>query len=178
MLPADDHIRLLIRYDITQVQGHMLRLDEATRRARFSMRVNDAFLTGYATRCLATGSVCYGYFAAGILRGVGELHLFDHSGTLPVEAAVSVEPEWRRKGVATQLLSRILQVSQRRRASQVMIACEADNVPMLALAGKFQSDILIEEDDATCVIELARHQKRTPAVAFDRQLHAAERPAA
>jgi Acetyltransferase (GNAT) family len=84
------------------------------------------------------------------LRGAGELRAVGNNiigGS--VEAAFSVELTWRRRGVGTELLSRIVRAARNRRADALYMSCLARNVAMQSLARKFSADLRFETDDLT-----------------------------
>jgi GNAT superfamily N-acetyltransferase len=84
------------------------------------------------------------------LRGAGELRAVGNNiigGS--VEAAFSVELIWRRRGVGTELLSRIVRAARNRRADALYMSCLARNVAMQSLARKFSADLRFETDDMT-----------------------------
>jgi len=74
------------------------------------------------------------------LRGAAELRSVSKKivGGL-VEAAFSVEKDWRRRGVA----------ARNRRAETIYMTCLAHNVAMQGLARKFSADLRFEADDQT-----------------------------
>jgi GNAT superfamily N-acetyltransferase len=114
------------------------------------MSVNDDFLIRYAERCFGIDDVIYGYYVDGVLRGAGELRAVGNNiigGS--VEAAFSVEKDWRRRGVGSELMSRIVRAARNRRADALYMSCLASNAAMQALAKKFSADLRFETDDMT-----------------------------
>ncbi|WP_294539876.1 GNAT family N-acetyltransferase [uncultured Rhodoblastus sp.] len=143
-------IRRLWPADLPAFREHLLRLDTQSRFDRFAMAVNDAFLIRYAERCFGIDDVIYGYYVDGTMRGAGELRAVGNNiigGS--VEAAFSVELAWRRRGVGTELMDRIVRAARNRRADGLYMSCLARNVAMQALARKFEADLLFETDDLT-----------------------------
>jgi GNAT superfamily N-acetyltransferase len=114
------------------------------------MAVNEDFLIRYAERCFGFDDLIYGYYVDGVLRGTGELRAVGNNiiGGF-AEAAFSVEQEWRRRGVGTELMSRIVRAARNRRADALYMSCLASNAAMQALAKKFSADLRIETDDTT-----------------------------
>ena len=136
--------------DLSAFREHLLRLDAQSRYDRFAMSVNDEFLIRYAERCFGIDDVIYGYYVDGVLRGAGELRAVGNNiigGS--VEAAFSVEKDWRRRGVGTELMSRIVRAARNRRADALYMSCLASNAAMQALAKKFSADLRFETDDMT-----------------------------
>jgi GNAT superfamily N-acetyltransferase len=154
-------IRRLWPADLPAFREHLLRLDAQSRFDRFAMAVNDAFLNRYAERCFGIDDVIYGYYVDGTMRGAGELRAVGHNivgGS--VEAAFSVELEWRLRGVGTELMSRIVRAARNRRADALYMSCLSRNVAMQSLARKFEADLRFETDDKT-----GRLVARTPSAA-------------
>jgi GNAT superfamily N-acetyltransferase len=143
-------VRRLWPADLPAFREHLLRLDPQSRFDRFAMAVNDAFLSRYAERCFGIDDVIYGYYVDGVMRGAGELRAVGNNiigGS--VEAAFSVELAWRRRGVGTELMARILRAARNRRADALYMSCLARNVAMQSLARKFAADLRFETDDMT-----------------------------
>lgn len=154
-------IRRLWPADLPAFREHLLRLDPQSRFQRYAMTVNDEFLVRYAERCFGIDDVIYGYYVEGTLRGAGELRAIGSNiigGS--VEAAFSVEKPWRRMGVGTELMSRIVRAARNRRAESLYMSCLANNVAMQALARKFAADLRFEEDGST-----GKLVARTPSAA-------------
>jgi GNAT superfamily N-acetyltransferase len=143
-------VRRLWPADLPAFRDHLLRLDAQSRYDRFAMAVNDEFLIRYAERCFGIDDVIYGYYVDGVLRGAGELRAVGNNiigGSL--EAAFSVEQGWRRRGVGTELMSRIVRAARNRRADALYMSCLANNKAMQGLALKFAADLHFETDDST-----------------------------
>ena len=114
------------------------------------MAVSDEFLTNYADRCFGIDDVIYGYFVDGIMRGAGELRgvgLGLDKGS--AEAAFSVEVGWRRQGVGTELMGRIIQSARSRGAETLYMSCLARNRAMQGMAKKFEAELQFDADDVT-----------------------------
>jgi len=143
-------IRRLWPADLSAFRDHLLRLDAQSRFDRFAMAVNENFLMRYAERCFGFDDLICGYYVDGVLRGAGELRAVGNNiigGS--AEAAFSVEKEWRRRGVGTELMSRIVRAARNRRADALYMSCLASNAAMQALAKKFSADLRFETDDTT-----------------------------
>src|SRR5208282_683051 len=143
-------IRRLWPADLPAFREHLLRLDAPSRFDRFAMAVNNEFLIRYADRCFGIDDVIYGYYIDGTMRGAGELRAVGNNiigGS--VEAAFSVEVAWRRRGVGTEMMARIVRAARNRRADALYMSCLAHNVAMRCLARKFSADLRFETDDVT-----------------------------
>ena len=143
-------VRRLWPADLPAFRDHLLRLDAKSRYDRYAMSCNDDFLIRYAERCFGIDDVIYGYYVDGVLRGAGELRSVGNNiigGS--VEAAFSVEMSWRRRGVGTELMSRIVRAARNRRADALFMTCLSGNVAMQGLAKKFSADLRFETDDVS-----------------------------
>ena len=143
-------VRRLWPSDATAFRDHLLRLDSQSRHDRFAMAVSDDFLTNYADRCFGIDDVIYGYFVDGVMRGAGELRgvgLGLDKGS--AEAAFSVEVGWRRQGVGTELMGRIIQAARSRGAETLYMSCLARNRAMQAMAKKYEAELQFDADDVT-----------------------------
>jgi len=147
------YIRRLWSADLPLFRDHLLRLDSESRHARFGMAVSDDFLRDYAEHCFVLNGVTFGYFVDGVIRGAGELRPlyepYDHKADRTAEAAFSVEREWRRRGVGTELLGRIIRAARNRQADELFMSCLASNRAMQNLARHFKADITFEQDQTT-----------------------------
>ena len=130
-------IRKLFATDLPLFRDHLLRLDMETRHNRFATAVNDLFLTQYAERCFANGAIVFAYIEDGVVRGAAELHPLDADDDLSAEAAFSVEPYLRRRGIGTALFRRLITAARNRGIERLRINCLAHNDAMQALARKF-----------------------------------------
>ena len=105
---GDGVIRLLWPTERDLFREHLLRLDPVTRHQRFGTAVNDAFLENYARTTFGVGGLVYAFVVDGVVRGAAELRGLDDIIALTGEAAFSVEAPWRRRGVGSQLFSRLI----------------------------------------------------------------------
>ena len=130
-------IRKLFATDLPLFRDHLLRLDMETRHNRFVTAVNDLFLTQYAERCFANGAIVFAYIEDGVVRGAAELHSLASDDDLSAEAAFSVEPHLRRRGIGTTLFRRLITAARNRGIERLRINCLAHNDAMQGLARKF-----------------------------------------
>lgn len=114
-------------------EAHLLRLDPECRRLRFGQAVRDEFLSTYARRAPSPGTVIEGAFVDGVLRGVAELRPFA-PGSRTAEAAVSVEPALRRRGIGRRLLKQLTLRARNLGIRKVVLICLPENVAMRRLA--------------------------------------------
>lgn len=143
-------VRRLWPSDLDAFRDHLLRLDAQSRFDRFAMAASDDFLRAYATRCFGIDDVIFGFFVDGVLRGASELRpVAPGAHDASAEAAFSVEPGWRRRGVGTELMERIVQAARNRNADTLYMSCLARNEAMRGLAKKFAADLQFDDDALT-----------------------------
>lgn len=154
----DETIRKLWPSDLPAFQEHLLRLDPASRTSRFAMPVSDGFLRRYAETSLtgeayARGVVVFGHFSGGGLRGAAELRPV---GRREAEAAFSVEPVCRGRGIGTALFSRLVITARNRKIKRLYMSCLIHNRAMQALARKFQAQLVFEAADVLGIVDDAQ----------------------
>ena len=136
-------IRALTKADIPQLRDHLFRLDPRSRRNRFLGIISDNYLSTYPERCCEGGAEAIGYFEGGVMRGVAEMHP-DESENSTAEVAFSVEPEFRRSGIGSELFGRLIENARERHIDHLRMNCHPQNREMQALARKFHADIAID----------------------------------
>ncbi len=137
--------RRLWQSDSQDFRGHMLRLPAESRHNRFGMGVSDDFVERYTERNIGIENVIYGFFADGVLRAVGELRPMNPQRLLGIggemEAAFSVEPEWRKLGIGSQLMQLVIRAARTRCCTTLYLSFLSGNVPMRRLALKYGAEI-------------------------------------
>ena len=145
-------LRRLYAVDEPAFASHLLRLDAAARHDRFGMGMSDAALTNYANGCFGPWDLVYGFFVDGEIRAAGELRQLVKTSFAverKAEAAFSVEYNWRRLGLGTALMRRIVRAAQNRRDATLHLMCLADNRAMQGLARKFDAELEFATDQVT-----------------------------
>lgn len=145
-------LRRLYSVDQPAYVAHLLRLDTETRHDRFGMAVSDDWLANYATGCFGPRDLVYGFFTGGEIRAAGELRQLVKNPlamTREAEAAFSVEHDWRRHGLGTLLMEKIVRAAQNRRDTSLHMMCLAQNKAMQGLARKFSADLEFGTDEVT-----------------------------
>ena len=140
-LPEGGAIRKLWMGETDAYRDHLLRLDPASRRRRFSGAVSDEFIARHAATASGVGVVVHGFFIDGTLRGAAELRRNGSALTREAEAAFSIEEPWQSHGVGTELLERTLLSARNRGIKLLQMLCLADNQRMQQLARKFEADL-------------------------------------
>ena len=144
LLPDGGVVRKLLAGEKDQYREHLLRLDLATRRARFGGAVSDDFICNYVGLSSTLNAVLHGFFVAGVLRGVAELRPVRSSVDADGEAAFSIEQPWQSHGVGSALLAQTLLAARNRRIRTLHMVCLADNKRMQQLARKFDAELTFE----------------------------------
>ena len=137
-------IRKLFATDLPLFRDHLLRLDADSRRSRFIGGVSDEFIAAYAARCFAKDAIVFGYVEDGLVRGAAELHPSEGSDLTTAEAAFSVEPEFRRKGLGTDLFGHLLRTARNHGVEHLRMNCLAHNEAMKALARKYKAKLVLD----------------------------------
>jgi GNAT superfamily N-acetyltransferase len=147
--PPGGIFRRLGAADVALFREHLIRLDPDTRRDRFAMGASDSFLARYAEQAFAGDAVLFGFVEAGRLRAVAELRPFD---SREAEAAFSIERDFRRRGLATELFSRLITAARNRRLRRLYMNCLAHNRAMQGLARKFSAELTFESDSVLAIV--------------------------
>ena len=137
--------RKLLRRELDLYRAHLLRLDEEARRKRFAHSVSDGFIENYAQRASDAGTIVFGYFDDGELRGVGELKCDSSKSCKTAEAAFSVETPYLNRGIATELMGHIIRSARNRGVRHLVLNCLIENAKMRAIAVKYNADLRIED---------------------------------
>ncbi len=137
--------RRLWKSDALAFRDHLLRLPPESRRDRFGMGVSEDFIENYTLCSSAIQNVIYGCFENEILRAVGELRPVNSDRALGIggdmEAACSVEPDWRNRGVGSQLMQLVLRAAEVRCCRTLYLSFLTSNTAMRRLAMKFDAEI-------------------------------------
>lgn len=148
--------RKLLPVDHTAFEAHLLALDPESRRSRFGMAANDAFLEQYAARCITLNAIIHGAFLDDRLIGVAELRPLGTLFSGEAEIAFSVEAGWRNCGIGTELFARTLRSARNRGYERLYMSCLRHNAPMRSLARKFSAEIIVELDESVALVEAPR----------------------
>jgi RimJ/RimL family protein N-acetyltransferase len=127
-------IRRLLASETYLLREHLQRLDGDARHRRFGHDVSDDFISRYAAHAGDFGNVTFGYFVDGEVRAVAELRpdILMHRDA--GEVAFSVERPFINRGIATQLMGRIILTARNRGLRHLYLICLPDNAKMQAIA--------------------------------------------
>lgn len=150
-LVPGETIRRLWPLDVQSFRDHLRRLDRDSRYDRFGGFISDEFIESYANSCFGLDSITYGYFVDGIMRGAGELRgvgaAILHQGA--AECAFSVEKDWRRRGIGTQFMNRLVRAARNRNIDTLRLSCLSQNQAMIGLAKGFSAELSFETEETT-----------------------------
>ncbi|MBV8792734.1 MAG: GNAT family N-acetyltransferase [Pseudolabrys sp.] len=138
LLPDNGSVRKLWLGETEAYASHLLRLDNESRRRRFSGAMSDELIRRHAASATGLGTVVHGFFVDGVLRGSAELRVYQPG---EAEAAFSIELPWQSHGVGSALLERTLLSARNRGVKRLRMHCLADNQRMQQLARKFAADL-------------------------------------
>src|SRR5260370_25413207 len=123
---------------------HLLRLDAESRRNRFGGAVSDEFIQRYAEPAALDGTIIYGFFVDGVLRGAAELRPLARAGE--AEAALSVERGWQSRRVGAALLERVLLAARNPQIKHPHLICLAENRRVQQLARKVDAELTFQSE--------------------------------
>lgn len=138
-------IRRLLTSETYLLRDHLQRLDHDARHRRFAHDVSDDFISRYAARAGDFGNVTFGYFVDGEVRAVAELRpdiLMHKDGA---EVAFSVEKPFVNRGIATQLMGRVIRTARNRGLRHLILVCLPDNAKMQAIARHYGAELKVED---------------------------------
>jgi GNAT superfamily N-acetyltransferase len=127
------------------LQDFLLRLDRESRSRRFGHVVSDATLRDYVRHALEDAACVIGIAADGRLRGL--LELYSCAPARHCEAALVVEPTWRRRGLGFALLRAAMQHARDGSLGPIRLIFTRDNWPMRKLVAKADArlDLVLDE---------------------------------
>jgi GNAT superfamily N-acetyltransferase len=159
-------IRVLTRSDLPLVAAHFLRLDQPGRRERFGCPISDDDVRLYVQRLPIERGVLAGCFPDGTLRGLIEARPVAGQ-SCHWECVVSVEPEWRRKGLALGLTEKAFADARRAGASRVYMRCSTANTPGQYFLARLTGTrtLRVEDGDAVAAVDLTDPAFRAVTVA-------------
>jgi RimJ/RimL family protein N-acetyltransferase len=138
-------IRRLLTSETYLLREHLQRLDGDARHRRFGHDVSDEFISRYAAHGGDFGNVTFAYFVDGEVRAVAELRpdiLMPRDGA---EVAFSVERPFVNRGIATQLMGRVIQTARNRGLRHLVLVCLPDNAKMQAIARHYGAELKVED---------------------------------
>jgi RimJ/RimL family protein N-acetyltransferase len=139
------YYRKLRRFDAAGFEAHLLKLDDADRRARFSGNVSDEVVSTYAGSVDWPSACLLGCFDGTRLCAVAELHVDANYSARGGEFAVTVAPAYRNRGIGSELLRRTMLLARNRMIGKLHMICLIDNQPMRRMADKFHGQLDFED---------------------------------
>lgn len=142
--PWGGNIRKLWPTETPKFRDHLLRLDIASRRMRFTHAVSDSFIADYATHMGDAGSIVHAYLDNNEVRAAAELKKLGDTWGMEAEAAFSVEAAYQDKGIGSELMGRVIRSARNRGIRHLYMSCLAENAKMQAIARKHEADLKFE----------------------------------
>ena len=155
-MPSDRpafHLAPLSGGDADALLAHFLRLDERSRRLRFGVPVNDAFLVSYVRRATHGPVRRGGLFEGAALRGVAELHL-DPADPSSGEGALSLEAGYRRLGHGSRLFDALLFEAECAGVRRLELQCLRENAAMQRIARRFAARLSFDGSETKATIAI------------------------
>ncbi len=143
-LDRDGTLRKLWPAEAARFRDHLMRLDPASRRMRFSHGVSDAFIEEYASRATGPNAIAFGYIVDGEVRAAAELRKLAAHWGRDAEAAFSVERAYQNRGIGSDLMGHVIRAARNRGVAHLYMSCLADNRRMQALARKYRAQLRFE----------------------------------
>jgi RimJ/RimL family protein N-acetyltransferase len=140
--------------ELPRFREHLLRLDPLSRRDRFNGAIDDDFIIAYAKRCFADGTTVIAYVEGERVIGAAELHERADLTRPTGEIAFSVEREWQRRGIGTDLFERLIGAARGFGYELLRITTHPQNAAARAIARKFGARLRFEDGDTVGLITL------------------------
>lgn len=153
----------LTTHDRPAIVAHLLHLPTDDRVLRFSTAASDDAIIDYCGRWNFTRDIVEGATLDGRIVGIIHLPVYEERDDMVGELGVSVEPESRKRHIATRLAVRTLERARNRGLARVYIHFLCRNRPMMCLANRFTTDIVFEGDEAQATVRLSSSAATTGA---------------
>lgn len=140
-------VRKLWYTELDKYRDHLLRLDEESRRLRFGMNVDNAFIGNYARRLADMKSIVYACLVDDEVRAAAELRPLGETFSAEAEAAFSVEKDHQDVGIGTELMGRIIRAARNRGITRLYMNCLAENRRMQRIARKYEAVLTFEQGE-------------------------------
>jgi GNAT superfamily N-acetyltransferase len=147
----DGAYRALWTFDREEFEAHLKRLSPEDRRSRFQYAATDEQVERHVAEFLTGGGHVIGWFCDGVLRAAAEVMILP--GGEQAEAAFEVEPEFRGRGVGTELVERALLWARNRGVKRLLIHTTRRNTGMLKAATRRGATFEFDLGEAEGVIE-------------------------
>ena len=148
-----DSVRLLKPREAELIAAHFSRLDGTSRRDRFGYAASDTAVQAYAARLATERGVIAGCFPDGTLRGVIEARS-TNGDSCYWEGVLSIEPEWKRKGLGLALTDFAFKAAKRSGASRIYLRCSVSNASGQHFLARLSRTLREEDGEAVATIDL------------------------
>ncbi len=144
----------LTTHDRPAILRHLLHLGVDDRVLRFGTAAPDDAVIDYCGRWNFARDIVEGAWEDDRIVGLIHLPVYETGDDLVGELGVSVEIESRQRRIATRLAVRTLERARSRGLARVYIHFLVRNRPMMCLAGRFTTEVAIDQDEAQATIRL------------------------
>ena len=134
---------------------HLLRLDPQERLLRFCHPADDACLREYVAHLDLKHHKIVGCFDGGQMRGAAELRAAGTAPSGPVEAAFSLEKDWRGKGIERALILRALSTARSMGARHLVLNHLGCSEALRRTLAQFAAEMVFGDDDCSAWLALA-----------------------
>src|SRR5512137_2578529 len=135
----------LTTHDRPAILRHLLHLGTDDRVLRFSTAASDEAIVDYCGRWNFARDIVEGATVDGRIVGIIHLPVYEERDDLVGELGVSVEPESRKRHIATRIAARVLDRARNRGLARVYIHFLLRNRPMMCLSNRFTHDVVFEQ---------------------------------
>lgn len=156
-------IRKVRPAELGMVREHFLRLEEDARRRRFGHDVSDDYLHAYAKTVMAPGNLAFAFVTDGEIGALAELKRPGVAWSATAEAAFTVERRFANRGLATELMGRIIRSARNRGVRHLLLYCMAENAKMQAIAKRHKADLRFE--DGSIIADIVPKQPDCSSIA-------------
>lgn len=142
---------------IPEIKAHLESLSPDDRNLRFYMAVNDSYVERYVNNQIHWDTdKCFGIFEGGKIVAFLHLAIREKVSDTAVNAelGISVNKEFRGKGFAKKLLSRVLNFCLHNSISELHMECLKTNTIMQSLAKSLNMETRVEEDSIVANINI------------------------
>ncbi|MBO0740347.1 MAG: hypothetical protein J2P51_02830 [Hyphomicrobiaceae bacterium] len=135
-------------------RAHLLRLGPEERLQRFCHRADDAWLRAYVAGLDLAQHKIIGCFDGEQMRSAAELRALGPGPLRAVEAAFSVEKDWRGQGMERALIVRAISAARSMGAHQLVLDRLGPSEALRRAVAQFAADMVFGDDDCRAWLAL------------------------
>ena len=154
-------VRVLRSREHKHFLAHLLRLDSASRSARFGRGVSDDWVARYAAETNWRRGAVVGCWIDGTLRGVAELRRFGSDRSKTAEMALSIEPTFQNCGLGSLLARRVVAIARTRGFIKLCMLIAFSNWRMRSIARKLGARMAFADGEIDADLPLDPYPQAT-----------------